>query len=376
MKILIINSGSSSLKYALYQMENEQCVYENLIENIGEEEGVATHKEALELMLQTLKGRDVLEDISQLDGVGHRVVHGGPYFSDSVIVDAEVKKRIHECIRLAPLHNGANLEGILALEALAPKLKQVAVFDTAFHQTLPPKAYMYALPYTLFEQEHIRRYGFHGTSHAYVMKVAAHFLKKEVAHFNAISFHLGNGASVCAIQNGKSVDTSMGFSPLEGLMMGTRSGDIDADIVIYLQKEMGMSADEVTTLLNKKSGLQGIAGENDMRQILQKKAQGDVLATLAFEMFIYRIRKYLGAYAIALGKVDALLFTGGIGEHSDTVRDAVLEGLQGVLGVVLNGMKVKKLPALISDESSRIAVCVIETNEALEIAKASQKLLS
>lgn len=379
MTLLVLNSGSSSLKYALYDVQTLEMLYSATIEHIAEiNSEIKNHIEAIDSMFTTLKIEGFLADMSTLFGVGHRVVHGGHYFSDGVIVDDEVICKIRECIPLAPLHNGANLDGILAIKTRVPKVKQVAIFDTAFHQSMPQKAFMYALPYDLYEKEHIRRYGFHGTSHAYVMKVAAKHLGIKLEAFNAISFHLGNGASVCAIKAGKSVDTSMGFSPLEGLIMGSRSGDVDGEIIIYLQEKMGMSYEAVSQLLNKKSGLLGIAKVNDMREILQRKEQGDALATLAFEMFVYRIRKYLGAYAVALGRVDTLIFTGGIGEHAFEVREAVVSGLDALLGLKIDSKKnsaIKQFPQIVSDSKSRISICVVATDEARAIAQESKQLL-
>lgn len=378
MKVLVLNSGSSSLKYALY--EAKQPRFEALVEHIGERESMMKdHAQAIALAIRTLQEAGYVNDINDLDGVGHRVVHGGHYFSNSVIIDTDVINKIEECSALAPLHNPANLEGMRVIKEMAPHLKQVAVFDTAFHQSMPQQAYLYALPYTLYEQEHIRRYGFHGTSHAHVMKTTAAYLKREIEGFNALSLHLGNGASICAIKAGESVDTSMGFSPLEGLIMGTRSGDIDAEIVLYLQERLDMDFDAVRTLLNKKSGLLGIANENDMRQILIKKDAGDVMAQLAFEMFVYRIRKYLGAYAFVLGRVDAIIFTGGIGENSAVIRSAIMLEVNELLGWEIDTDKNINSDAkvnCISSDSSRTCICVVKTDESLEIVSECHTLLA
>ena len=265
-----------------------------------------------------------IDRLSLLDVVGHRVVHGGEIFKESQLIDDKVIETIRSLIPLAPLHNPANLEGILMVAKEAPNLKQVAVFDTAFHQTIPAKAYMYALPFELYEDEAIRRYGFHGTSHHFVAKKASKLLGKKLTDTNLITLHLGNGASVCAIEKGKSVDVSMGFTPLEGLIMGTRSGDLDPAIALYLARELNYSTEQIDTLLNKKSGLLGISGQSDMRQIHKMIEEGDKKAKLALEMFVYRVQKYIGAYSAILGRVDALIFTGGIGENDLIVREMIL----------------------------------------------------
>lgn len=315
MKILVLNAGSSSLKYKLFI--DKQVMVDGVIEEIKNyREGILEIEDRL---------RSIgIDRLSSLDVVGHRVVHGGEIFKESLLIDDEVIETIRSLIPLAPLHNPANLEGILMVAKEAPNLKQVAVFDTAFHQTIPAKAYMYALPFELYENEAIRRYGFHGTSHHFVAKKASKLLGKRLTDTNLITLHLGNGASVCAIKNGKSVDTSMGFTPLEGLIMGTRSGDLDPAIVLYLARELNHSTEKIDTLLNKKSGLLGISGQSDMRQIHKMIEQGDKKAKLALEMFVYRIQKYIGAYSAILGRVDALIFTGGIGENDLIVREMIL----------------------------------------------------
>lgn len=313
MKIGVINAGSSSLKFKLFETKTKKILFSQTVENIGEEgSSIANHEEALSTI-------DV--DFSIIEAVGHRVVHGGEEFCSSVLIDEAVESGIEKIIHLAPLHNGANLEGIRIARKKMPKIPHVAVFDTAFHTTMPQEASLYALPYELYEKHHIRRYGFHGTSHSYVMKEAACTLLKDVNDVNLITLHLGNGASACAIKNGKSIDTSMGFTPLEGLMMGTRSGDIDPSVVLYLQRELGMSLTAVTEMLNKESGLYGICHENDVRKILKSD---DANAKLALDMMIYRIQKYVGAYLAVLGSVDAIVFTGGIGENSSHIRDRVM----------------------------------------------------
>jgi len=319
MKILVLNAGSSSLKYKLFI--DKVLSIEGLIENI------TNYHKGIEEVEQRLQKEANIDNLSSLDVVGHRVVHGGEIFKESVVIDREVIETIKSLIPLAPLHNPANLEGILMISEIAPTLKQVAVFDTAFHQTLPPKAYHYALPYELYKESGIRRYGFHGTSHQFVAKEASKILGKNLNKTSLITLHLGNGASLSAIKNGKSIDTSMGFTPLEGLMMGTRSGDIDPAILFYLAREYGYSIEQLDTMLNKKSGLLGICHQNDMRQIHTMIKDGNSNAKLALEMFVYRIKKYIGAYYAILGKVDALIFTGGIGENDKITRELILNGL-------------------------------------------------
>lgn len=343
MNILVVNSGSSSLKIKVIELPSGKLLYTKLIEHIGEKNAVIQkHSQAFHFL-------DI--NFNAIDAVGHRVVHGGEKFHDAVLIDDEVIKTIEELSSLAPLHNYANLEGIRLMQHSTPNLPQIAVFDTAFHTTLPKKAYLYALPYEMYEKHHIRRYGFHGTSHKYLLKEAAKILNKEPQKTNLITLHLGNGESICAIKNGKSIDISMGFTPLEGLIMGSRSGDIDAEIVLYLQKALGFDVDEVDTILNKKSGLIGICGENDIREILKRD---DEKAKLAIEMMIRRIQKYIGSYLVLLdGKVDAFVFSGGIGEHSEIIRDKILEN---------NVFKNYK-------------TLVIETDEELEIAHECLKVL-
>lgn len=342
MKIAVINAGSSSLKFKLFDMQTKEVIKKQLIENIAEKgSSIKSHHEALELI-------DV--DFSTIDAIGHRVVHGGEHFSESVLIDEQVIKAIDELIHLAPLHNPANLEGIHVAQDKAPNIPQIAVFDTAFHSTMPKEAYLYALPMEMYEKHHIRRYGFHGTSHSYIMKEAASQLQKDVNEINLITLHLGNGASACAIQNGKSVDTSMGFTPLEGLVMGSRSGDIDPAIVLYMQRDLGLSMQKVDTLLNKKSGLLGICDDNDVRGILQSE---DEKAKLALKMMIRRIQKYIGAYMALLPSVDAIVFSGGIGENSTFIREEVLKS------------------KMFKDVKS----LVIATDEELEIANETMKVL-
>jgi len=314
MRVLVLNAGSSSLKYKLFDSTNYEVLQEGLVENIGENNPLCrNHHDALESL-------DI--EFSSLDAVGHRVVHGGEEFSQSVLINDAVIKSISSLIPLAPLHNPANLEGIRLLQSKLGNIPQVAVFDTAFHSTMPKEAYLYALPFEMYEKYKIRRYGFHGTSHSYVVKKCAERLNKNVSTLNLITLHLGNGASVCAIENGKSIDTSMGFTPLEGLVMGSRSGDIDPAIVLYMQRELGLSVDALDTMLNKKSGLLGICGENDVRKILESKSEK---SQLALDMMVRRIQKYIGSYIALLGDVDVLVFTGGIGENSSYIREKILK---------------------------------------------------
>ncbi|MCD6191441.1 MAG: acetate kinase [Sulfurimonas sp.] len=342
MKIAVINAGSSSLKFKLFDMQTQKVLKSINIEHIGEEGAAfSNHHEALESI-------DI--DFLSLDAIGHRVVHGGEEFRESVLIDERVIKIIDKLSSLAPLHNPANLEGILVAKQKAPSTPQIAAFDTAFHSTMPKVAFMYALDYEMYEKYKIRRYGFHGTSHAFISKEAAKILNRDVSELNLITLHLGNGASACAIKSGKSIDTSMGFTPLEGLVMGSRSGDIDPAIVLYMQRELGLSVDEVDKSLNKESGLLGICGENDVRDILNSK---DEKAKLALEMMIRRIQKYVGAYMALLGRVDAIVFSGGIGENSSYVREKVLE----------------------SQMFSGIKFLVIKTNEELEIANECLRVL-
>jgi acetate kinase len=342
MKIAVLNSGSSSLKCKVFEYPSKKLLFSQSIEKIGENgSSISSHSEAL----------DALEiDFEDLDAIGHRVVHGGEKLQKSTIIDANVIATIRELIVLAPLHNPANLEGIEVAIKKVPNTPQIAVFDTAFHATLPKEAYLYALPYALYEKEGIRRYGFHGTSHAYLAKEAAKVLQKDLSEINIITLHLGNGASACAIKGGKSVDTSMGFTPLEGLVMGTRCGDIDAEIVLYLQQTLHKTPKEVEHILNKESGLLGICAENDLRSILLRD---DELAKLAVAMMVRRIWKYIGAYMLELQRVDAIIFSGGIGEHAKAIREAVMD----------NAML------------QNIKMLVIQTDEELEIANECYRVL-
>jgi len=392
MKILVLNSGSSSIKFQLFSMEKHEVLCHGLIEKIGEklghfkikfgekelqkDENIKDHSFGLSILQEVLVEEGILKNFDELGGVGHRVVHGGDFFDRAVLVNDEVVRKIEELSSLAPLHNPVNLLGIKALAKEYPKLKQVAVFDTAFHQTLPKTAYIYALPYEQYTKNHVRRYGFHGTSHSFVAKEAAKKLGKDMDEANLITIHLGNGDSITAIKNGKSIDTSMGLTPLEGLVMGTRCGDIDPAIIFYLSRKLGLNIDELDKMLNKQSGLKGICGDNDMREIEKRVKAKDEMAKLALEIFCYRVKKYIGAYSVAIGKVDAIVFTGGIGENSSTVREMVCEGLEDSLGIELDTEKNLNRNDIISKDSSKIKIFVIPTNEELEIAQQCYKIVS
>ncbi|WP_294961936.1 acetate kinase [Sulfurimonas sp.] len=336
MRVAVINSGSSSLKFKLFNMDTQEVLYTLVVENIGEKNSkIKTHQEALESL-------DI--DFLYVDIIGHRVVHGGEYFHEATIIDEKVIEKIEDLIPLAPLHNTANLKGIMVARQKAPDALQVAVFDTAFHAQMPQEGYLYALPYEMYEKHKIRKYGFHGTSHSYLLKECAILLKKETKELNIITLHLGNGASACAIQNGISIDTSMGFTPLEGLVMGTRSGDIDPAVVLYMQRDLGLSVNEIDEMLNKKSGLLGICNSGDIRKILQSD---DEKSKLAINMMVRRVKKYIGAYLALLGRVDAIVFSGGIGENSAYIRDRVMD----------------------NNLAKGTPVLVIKTDEELEIAR-------
>ena len=394
MKILVINSGSSSIKFKLY--EEEKPVASGVIEKIGEhsskielkdlltnkiqqrDEPVPNHQAGINVISEFFQDSGILKDLEELDGCGHRVVHGGKNLTKPCLIDTNVLKEIRRIGVIAPLHNPAHLVGIKAMSSAAPEVPNVAVFDTAFHSTLPDYAYMYALPYDFYEKEGIRRYGFHGTSHSYVSKKAAQFLGIEYDEFNAISAHLGNGASVCAIENGKSIDTSMGFTPLEGLMMGTRCGDIDAAIISHLARISDYNTEELDAIMNKRSGFLGICGFNDLRDVDAQIANGDDKARLALEMYVYRLAKYIGSYFSVMKRVDALLFTAGVGENSDTVRKLVCAKLEH-LGFEVddslnNGLRGKL--ATISKDNSKIKILVVPTDEELEISRITEKIIS
>jgi acetate kinase len=401
MKLLVINTGSSSIKYQLFDMQEKKVLSAGLVEKIGESSGrishrrmfadgsirkkeaaqaVKDHRQGLETVSQLLQDKEVgaISDPSEIKAVGHRVVHGGDRYSEATLITDEVKQTIEQFVPLAPLHNPPNLEGISVAEQVFPTAKQVAVFDTAFHQSMPNYAYRYAIPEQLYRQHHLRIYGMHGTSHQYVSQQAARYLGLQQHAINAISIHLGNGCSMAAIQAGKSVDTSMGLSPLPGLVMGTRSGDIDPAVIFYLANHLKMPVSEIDQLLNKESGLKGITGENDMRSISERVEAGDEQAKLAIAMYCYRIRKYIGAYLTVCGPIQALIFTAGVGENSALVREKACEGLEH-LGISLNAAKnLQKKSGIqeIQDAQSHVKILVVPTDEELSIAEQAYALIS
>ncbi len=391
MNILVINAGSSSLKYQLLNPETGELLAKGLCERIGidgkftykpqaagkqvldaVDVAMPTHSEAIQAVLDALVDKDngVIGSMKEIDAVGHRVVHGGEAFNQSVLITDEVLKAIEDCIPLAPLHNPANLTGIRACQSVMPGVPMVGVFDTAFHQTMPAKAYMYALPYEYYETDKVRRYGFHGTSHKYVAGRAAAMLGKKPEELKLISCHLGNGSSVTAVDGGKSVDTSMGFTPLAGLPMGTRAGDLDAGILQYLMNKYSLSIDEMLNILNKKSGVQGVSGvSSDFRDLENAFKGGNDRAGLAVDMFNYGVKKLIGAYAAAMGGVDAIIFTAGVGENSASQRMAIASGLE-FMGVKMDeaANNVRGKEAVISAADSQVKVLLIPTNEELMIA--------
>ncbi len=400
MKILVLNCGSSSIKYQLINMANNaELLAKGLLERVGLKDSelkhqpkgkeaymliqdVDDHETGINLILKALldPNHGVIESVEDIFAVGHRVAHGGENFSASALITDEVKKNIEEVIELAPLHNPANLNGIISMEKLLPKVPQVAVFDTAFHQTIPPHAYMYGLPYELYEKDKIRRYGFHGTSHKYVFEKACDSLFMRKDHVKAITCHLGNGASITAIKNGKSVDTSMGLTPVEGLIMGTRSGDLDLGALLYIMKKKDMSVEQANNLINKKSGMLGVSGVSyDMRDIENAAwNDGHKRAQLALDMYMYRIKKYIGSYAAAMGGVDLIVFTGGVGENGPETREIICKGLE-FLGVTFDVEKNTGLRGkleLISKHESKVKVMVVPTNEELVIAHDTLKIVA
>lgn len=388
-KVLVINSGSSSIKFELFTMPEERVEASGLLQRIGEEQSelgysiggtkhelkkpIADHAAGLQLIIDALTDRDKggLKDISEIGAVGHRVVHGGEAFAQTAQIDDEVMQAVRDHIELAPLHNPPNIMGIEVAQRVLPQAKQVAVFDTSFHQSIPKHAYLYAVPYELYVENRVRRYGFHGTSHRYVAERAAALLEKPLAQCNLITAHLGNGASITAIRGGRSVDTSMGLTPLEGLMMGTRCGDIDPALIAYLERVRKLSISEIDKLLNKKSGLLGVSGlSNDMRTCEGAAAEGNERARLALDMYAYRVKKYVGAYTAALGEVDALVFTAGVGENAVALREQICEGL-APLGYALDRdrNRVRGKEADVAQADSRARIFVIPTNEELMIAR-------
>jgi len=396
-KILVINCGSSSIKYQLLEMDNETVLAKGLLERIGIsgsrlkhkkgsekyeiDEDVVNHKEGLNLIISTLTDEKlgVIKDTSEIDAVGHRVVHGGELFASSVRINDRVIKEIEANAFLAPLHNPPNIQGIKATMELLPNASQVAVFDTAFHQSMDPKAYLYAIPYNYYEKYKIRRYGFHGTSHRYVAARTAVILERPIEELKIITVHVGNGASIAAVKYGKSVDTSMGFTPLEGLVMGTRSGDIDPAIVPFLQEQEGLSPKEITEILNKKSGMLGLTrGKySDMREIEDGAIAGDEICRLAHDIYEYRIAKYIGAYAAAMNGVDAISFTAGVGENSPYLRKNVVDKYLGYLGIKLDeeANDCKACEKLISTPDSTVKVLIVPTNEELVIARDTAEIV-
>ncbi|MFF8017370.1 acetate/propionate family kinase [Streptomyces sp. NPDC007929] len=393
-RVLVLNSGSSSVKYQLLDMRDSSRLAVGLVERIGEQTSrlkhtpaggesrerggaIADHDAALKAVAEELAKDGLGLDSPELAAIGHRVVHGGKFFTEPTVVDDAVLAEIERLIPVAPLHNPANLTGIRTARALRPDLPQVAVFDTAFHTTMPESAARYAIDVKTADEHRIRRYGFHGTSHAYVSRATAALLGRDPSETNVIVLHLGNGASASAVRGGRCVDTSMGLTPLEGLVMGTRSGDMDPAVIFHLMRVGGMSADEIDSLLNKKSGLIGLCGDNDMREIRRRVDEGDEQAELAFDIYIHRLKKYIGAYYAVLGRVDAVAFTAGVGENAAPVRAAALAGLEE-LGLAVDGERnaVRADEArLISPEGARVAVAVVPTDEELEIASQTYALV-
>lgn len=397
MKILVLNCGSSSIKYALYNMDDKSVMTSGGAERVGLDgafvkvklpngekkqimHDIPEHTEGVKFIFSLLTDPEigVIKDLKEIDAVGHRMVHGGEKFNKSVLLTDEVLKAFEACTDLAPLHNPANLKGVKAVSELMPGLPQVGVFDTAFHQTMPAHSYLYAIPYELYEKYGVRRYGFHGTSHRYVSQRVCEFLGVNPADKKIITCHIGNGGSVAAVDGGKCVDTSMGLTPLEGLMMGTRSGDIDGGAITFLEKKLGLDADGMSNLLNKKSGVLGISGiSSDMREIDTAVEQGNERAKIALDMYNYRIKKYVGAYAAAMGGCDIIVFTAGVGENQYSMREQVCAGME-YMGVKLDVEKNKTVrgeEAVISTPDSKVTVCVIPTDEELMIATDTMNLL-
>lgn len=396
LNVLVINCGSSSLKYQLLEMQEERLLAKGLVERIGLEAGVHTYKReggeklveelpvpdharAIELVVAALTHDEhgVLGSMDEIAAVGHRVVHAGEKYAASVIITRDVVDALKECVPLAPLHNPPNIVGIKAAQRVMPGVPMVGVFDTAFHQTMPDWAYIYPLPHRYYREFGIRRYGFHGTSHRYVTNRAAEMLGRAPNQCNLITCHLGNGASVCAVKNGRSVDTSMGFTPLEGLVMGTRCGDIDPAIVGYLSKKLDLGLDDIDRILNKESGIYGISGiSSDLRDVEREYAAGNEQARLALDVYCYHIRKYIGAYAVALGHVDGIVFTAGVGENGSMIREWACRGLE-IIGAELDQFEngVRHDEAIISKPHSRVKIMVIPTDEELMIARDTRQLV-
>lgn len=397
MKVLVINCGSSSLKYQFIDMSNEEVIAKGLAERIGIEGSVVkhqpgnsdkitiqkpmpTHKEALQVVTEALMDKEygVIKSMDEITAVGHRVVHAGEKFACSVVINDAVMAALKECIDIAPLHNPPNIMGIEACQQLMPNVPMVGVFDTAFHQTMPKESYIYALPYELYEKHKIRRYGFHGTSHKYVTQRAAAMLGKPVESLRLITCHLGNGASIAAVKNGKSVDTSMGFTPLEGLAMGTRSGDFDPAIIKFLMDKDGMSIAEVDNMANKKSGVLGLSGvSSDFRDIEEAAEKGHERAKLALDVFVHKVKKYIGSYAAVMNGVDAVVFTAGLGENSSYIRREVCKDMS-YLGIEIDEAKnnVRGKETDVSKDNAKVRVLLIPTNEELMIARDTKDLIS
>jgi len=399
MRVLVINSGSSSIKFRLYEMDQEILLVSGKVERIGEPDSlcvyrryqasddvdehseyspVADHAIGLKKIFAFLTNSKSLDSIESLCAIGHRVVHGGEIFQTPTLIDEDVVHAIREMIPLSPLHNPANLAGIEITHQLCPQLPQIAVFDTAFFRTLPSHAYRYALPNELYQQHHVRRYGFHGTSHQYVVGQAAEYLQQPLEKLRLISLHLGNGASVAAIRGGNCIDTSMGMTPLEGLIMGTRCGDLDPSVHFYLARTLGMDINQIETLLNHDSGMKGLCGASDMREVHRLANKGDEHANLALDMYCYRISKYIGAYTISLGGLDALIFTAGIGENDPDIRQSICNRLS-ILGITLNQKQNQTGSGgifEISSSKSKVKLLVIPTNEELEIARQTLSIIT
>lgn len=395
MKILVLNSGSSSIKFQLFDTKKNTALATGLVESIGEKNGnikltshqtnttkqltleIKNHEKGLQEAQKLLKDMSILDGLDQVDGIGHRVVQGGDKFTKPTLINDEVLKTIDNLSSLAPLHNPPQLIGINTAIKQAPKVPQVAIFDTSFHQSIPPHAYMYAVPYEMYENLHVRRYGFHGTSHHFVAKEAARHLDIPFQKFNAITLHLGNGTSATAIKNGKSIDTSMGLTPLEGLIMGTRCGDIDPSLIHYISQKTGQNIEQINNILNKKSGLKGICGTNDAREMKNLIQKGDKKAKLAFDMSVHRLKKYIGSYIAVIGKIDALIFTGGIGENYKELRGAVCENLEHLgIGIdkALNDTP-KNGIANLTKKGLHVKTLKVPTNEELEIALQTKEVI-
>lgn len=397
MKILVLNCGSSSIKYKLYDMNNDQVLASGGVERIGLDNAfikvalpngekkqimhdMPDHKEGVNFVFQVLLDKEIgaLQSVNEIDAVGHRVVQGGDIYTESVLVTPQVEKDIEDLCELAPVHNPGHLRGIKAVDELMPNVPQVCVFDNAFHSTMPDYAYLYAIPYDLYEKYHVRRYGFHGTSHRYVSQRVCEFLGKDIKTQRIITCHIGNGASIAAVKYGKCIDTSMGMTPLEGLMMGSRSGDIDAAAVTYLMEKLGKKPQEMSDFLNKKSGVLGITGiSSDMREIENAALEGNERAQLALNMYNYRIKKYIGAYAAAMGGVDIIVWTAGVGENQTDTRIDACSDLE-FLGIKIDAEKNKTRgqETIISTDDSKVTVCVIPTDEELVIARDTMRLAS